>query len=194
MDYKDKQEEIQQPSATSGTGQVTRVVNASTATISGAEFELIWLAAEGLTIRSNLGLLDADYDNFDINTGTSDAPNIVDSSGLNFRRAPEVTFGLAADYQWQLGPGSANLYAGVRFLDDHEVDFANKPELSNDSQALVDASFKYSYEDWSFSVFGRNLTEEDGYQIGFDVAGLWAYAYPRPPRTWGVEVGYQFGE
>lgn len=194
MDYKDKQEEIQQPSATSGTGQVTRVVNASTATISGAEFELIWLAAEGLTIRSNLGLLDADYDNFDINTGTSDAPNIVDSSGLNFRRAPEVTFGLAADYQWQLGPGSANLYAGVRFLDDHEVDFANKPELSNDSQALVDASFKYSYEDWSFSVFGRNLTEEDGYQIGFDVAGLWSYAYPRPPRTWGVEVGYQFGE
>ena len=194
MDYKDKQEEIQQPSATSGTGQVTRVVNASTATISGAEFELIWLAAEGLTIRSNLGLLDADYDNFDINTGTSDAPNIVDSSGLNFRRAPEVTFGLAADYQWQLGPGSANLYAGVRFLDDHKVDFANKPELSNDSQALVDASFKYSYEDWSFSVFGRNLTEEDGYQIGFDVAGLWSYAYPRPPRTWGVEVGYQFGE
>ena len=194
MDYKDKQEEIQQPSATSGTGQVTRVVNASTATISGAEFELIWLAAEGLTIRSNLGLLDAEYDKFDINTAIAGAaPNIVDSSGLDFRRAPDMTFGLAADYQWQLGPGSANLYAGVRFLDDHEVDFANKPELTNDSQALVDASFRYSYEDWSFSVFGRNLTEEDGYQIGFDVAGLWSYAYPRPPRTWGVEIGYQYG-
>ena len=193
MDYKDKQEEIQQPSATSGTGQVTRVVNAATATISGVEFELTWLATEGLTIRTNLGLLDAEYDDFLVDLGTPGNPNIADFSNLDFRRAPDLTFSLAGDYQWQWGPGSAMLYAGVRFLDDHEVDFANKPELHNDSQALVDASFKYTYKDWYVSVFGRNLTEEDGYQIGFDVAGLWSYAYPRPPRTYGLEVGFLYG-
>ena len=90
--------------------------------------------------------------------------------------------------------GSALLHAGARYLGKHEVDFANKPELTNDSQILVDASFSYNYNDWYFSVFGRNLTDEDGYQIGFDVAGLWSYAAPRPSRTWGVEVALHFGE
>jgi iron complex outermembrane receptor protein len=194
MDYSDKQEEIQQPSATSGTGQVTRVVNAATATISGAEFELTWLAADGLTIRTNLGLLDAKYDDFLVDLGTPGNPNIVDFSNLDFRRAPEVTFSLGGDYQWQWGPGSAMLRAGLRYLGEHEVDFANKPELHNDAQTLVDASFNYDLNNWYMSVFGRNLTDEDGYQIGFDVAGLWSYAASRPPRTYGVEVGLRFGE
>lgn len=194
MDYEDKQEEIQQASTTSGTGQVTRVVNAATASIQGAELEFTWLASEGFTVRANLGLLDAEYDEFLVNTGTTASPVFTNFSSLDFRRAPDVTFSLVGDYQWQLGQGSAMLHAGVRYLDEHEVDFANKPELHNESQALVDASFNYDYNDWYFSVFGRNLTDEDGYQIGFDVAGLWSYAAPRSPRTWGIEVGVRFGE
>jgi len=194
MDYKDKQEEIQQPSATSGTGQVTRVVNASTATISGAEFELSWRATDSFTLRTNLGLLDASYDEFLVDIGTPGNPDIIDFSSLDIRRAPEVTFSVVGDFEWQWGPGSAMLHAGIRYLDEHEVDFANKPELHNDTQTLVDASFSYDINNWYVSVFGRNLTEEDGYQIGFDVAGLWSYAAPRSPRTYGVEVGVRFGE
>ena len=192
MDYKDKQEEIQQPSETSGTGQVTRVVNAADATIKGAEFELMWLAAEGFTIRANLGFLDAKYDNFLVNTGTSDDPVFTDFSDLDFRRAPDTTFSLSGNYEWQVGAGLMMIQAGWRFLGAHEVDFANKPELHNKSQNLIDASVNYYYKDWYFSVFGRNLSNEDGYQIGFDVAGLWSYAAPRPPRTYGVEVGFSF--
>jgi len=194
MDYSDKQEEIQLASTTSGTGQVTSVVNAANATISGAELELTWLATDGLIIRTNLGLLDAEYDDFLVNTGTTDTPVFTDFSHLDFRRAPEVTFSVSGDYEWQWGPGSAMLHAGVRYLDEHEVDFLNKPELHNSSQTLIDASFNYDINNWYVSVFGRNLTEEDGYQIGFDVANLWSYAAPRTPRTYGVEVGFRFGE
>jgi len=126
MDYKDKQEEIQQPSATSGTGQVTRVVNASTATISGAEFELSWRATDSFTLRTNLGLLDASYDEFLVDVGTPGNPDIIDFSSLDIRRAPEVTFSVVGDFEWQWGPGSAMLHAGIRYLDEHEVDFANR--------------------------------------------------------------------
>jgi iron complex outermembrane receptor protein len=193
MDYQDKQEEIQQPSQTSGTGQVTRVVNASTATIQGVELEMTWLAMQGLTLRGNVGLLDAEYDDFIVNTGTQQNPVMTDFSNLEIRRAPDITADLTVDYEWRWGPGDALLHLGLRYLDDHEVDFANKPELHNDSQTLIDASFTYNLENWYGSVFGRNLSDEDGYQIGFDVAGLWSYAAPRPPRTWGVEIGYRFG-
>ncbi|MDP6828391.1 MAG: TonB-dependent receptor [Kiritimatiellia bacterium] len=192
MEYDDKQEEIQQPSATSGTGQVTRVVNASNATIQGLELELAWLVTDGFTLRANLGLLDAEYDDFDVDTGTPASPNIQDFSNLDIRRAPDLTLGVNADYQWDIGPGSARAWIGWRYLDNHEVDFANKPELTNDSQNLIDISLTYEYQFWYASVFGRNIGDEDGYQIGFDVAGLWSYAAPRAPRTWGVEIGMNF--
>lgn len=193
MEYDDKQEEIQQPSATSGTGQVTRVVNASNATLQGLELELAWLLTDRFTVRANMGLLDAEYDDFAVDTGTPGSPNIQDFSSLEIRRAPDVTFGINADYQWEIGPGSARVWVGMRYLGDHEVDFANKSELSNDSQSLIDASFTYEYQGWYASLFGRNIGDEDGYQIGFDVAGLWSYAAPRAPRTWGLEVGLNFG-
>jgi iron complex outermembrane receptor protein len=45
-----------------------------------------------------------------------------------------------------------------------------------------------------FSLFGRNLTDEDGYSHGYDVAGLWSYAAVRAPRTYGLEVVYNFGQ
>ena len=159
--------------------RVTRVVNAADATIKGLEFELMWLAAEGLTIRANLGLLDAEYDNFLVNTGTNDDPIITDFSDLDFRRAPNTTFSLVGTYEWDVGTGMMMVQAGWRYLGSHEVDFANKPELHNSSQNLIDASINYFYNDWSFSLFGRNLGNEDGYQIGFDVAGLWSYSAPR---------------
>jgi iron complex outermembrane receptor protein len=44
-----------------------------------------------------------------------------------------------------------------------------------------------------FSLYGRNLLDEDGYTIGFDVSGLWSYAHTRAPRTYGAEVVFRFG-
>lgn len=192
MDYQDKQEEIQLASETSGTGQVTRVFNAANATIKGVEFELMWLATEGFTLRANLGLLDASYDDFIVNTGTTENPVATDFSHLDFRRAPETTFSLVGNYEWAVGTGRMMAQLGWRHLGAHDVDFANKPELHNSAQELIDGSINYYYGDWSFSLFGRNLAKEDGYQIGFDVASLWSYAAPRPPRTFGVEIGISF--
>ena len=46
----------------------------------------------------------------------------------------------------------------------------------------------------TFSLFGRNLTDEDALAHGLNVSGLWSYASPVAPRTWGLEVVYNFGE
>jgi iron complex outermembrane receptor protein len=71
----------------------------------------------------------------------------------------------------------------------------NSPELENGSQSLVDASINYAMSNGvQFSLFGRNLTDEDGYSHGYDVAGLWSYAAVRAPRTYGLEVVYNFGQ
>jgi len=193
MKYDDKQEEIQLPSATSGTGQKTLVVNASDATISGLEMEFLAVPTEGLQIRANLGFLDAEYDNFAFDSN-DDGMIDTDNSHLDFRRAPDFTGSLSADYRWTLGPGGMWIGGTWHYIGEHFVDFANKAELENDAQNLVDAWINYEYKAALFSLYGRNLLDEDGYTIGFDVSSIWSYAYTRAPRTWGAEVVFRFGE
>ncbi|UCG72880.1 MAG: TonB-dependent receptor [Chromatiales bacterium] len=190
--YDDKQEEVSEsvPLGAGGTGQQTVIANAAEATVWGVELEALWYPIDGLTLRANLGYLDAEYDDFDADL-TGDGV-ITDNSDLEFRRAPEWTGALNAEYEWQLGPGNAWVRAGYHYIDEHEMTLLNSPQTSNDSQHLVDGSVNYGLENWTFSVYGRNLTDEDGYGIGFDVATLWTYAAPRAPRTWGAEVVYSF--
>lgn len=190
MDYQDKQEELQLPSATSGTGQVTLVANAATATMQGIELDVTWLASDALSLRANLGLLDAKYDKFQF----SNAAGLQDLSNLELRRAPDVSATLSATYEWTLTNGRLWAVLGWHYMSEYEVDFANKPELTNSSQDLISASFNYEVGPVQVSAFGHNLLDEDGYTIGFDVAGLWSYAATRPPRTFGLEVSYTFGQ
>jgi hypothetical protein len=79
---------------------------------------------------------------------------------------------LSGTYQWNVGEGRAWVRGDVHFLDQHELEFANKPELTNDSQSIVNASLNYAFRNFQVSAYGHNLTKEDDYGIGFDVAGL----------------------
>jgi iron complex outermembrane receptor protein len=190
MEYDDKQEELQLPSNTS-TGQKTVVSNASSATIQGVEVDVQAFISENLSLRANLGYLDTEYDDFQYEAlgGV-----IVDLSGLEFRRAPEWTGSLDATYQWDMAGGTAWVRGAYHYLAEHYTSVENSPELENDDQHLVDASINFSKNAYTISIFGRNLTDEDGYIHGYNVATLWSYAATRPPRTYGAELIYNFGE
>tara|TARA_R110002110_G_scaffold362241_1_gene572074 strand:- start:161789 stop:164041 length:2253 start_codon:yes stop_codon:yes gene_type:complete len=189
MDYQDKQEEIGLPSE-GATGQRISVFNAADATMQGLELELQAIVTENLSMRANMGYLDSEYDEFTFNDGFG----IVDNSGLEFRRAPDFTGSVDATYEWDIGNGNAWVRGSYRFLGEHFIEQTNRPELENDAQHIVDLSVNYTTNGLTFSVFGRNLTEEDGWAHGLNVSGLWAYASPRAPRTWGAEVVYNFGD
>lgn len=189
MDYEDKQEEIGLRSD-GATGQRISVFNAATATMQGLELEMQALVTEGLTVGANFGYLDSEYDEFTFDSGFG----IVDNSGLEFRRAPEYTASLNATYEWDMAGGTAWIRGAYRFIDDLYVEQTNREELSNDAQNYLDLSVNYQIKGATFSLFGRNLTEEDALAHGLNVSGLWSYASPVAPRTWGLEVVYNFGE
>ncbi len=189
MDYQDKQEELQLPSDQTDTGQKTVVINPSSATIQGIEFDMQAYVTDNLSLRANLGYLDSEYDDF---VYTDPEGSVVDLSNLEFRRAPEWTGTIDATYEWEVGGGNAWVRGSYRYIDEHFTTATNNPETANDSQGLVDASVNYAIGDLQFSLFGRNLTDEDTYTHGYEVAGLWSYAATRRPRTYGVEVVYNF--
>jgi iron complex outermembrane receptor protein len=190
MEYDDKQEELQLPSD-SGTGQKTIVTNASSATIQGIEFDIQAFVTDNLSLRANVGYLDTEYDDFEYTDGITG--DTVDLSNLEFRRAPDWTGTVDATYEWEMAGGTAWVRGAYHFLGEHYTNVTNSPELENDDQHLVDASINYSKNAFTFSIFGRNLLDEDGYTHGYDVAGLWSYAATRPPLTYGAEVVYNFG-
>ena len=189
MEYDDKQEELQLPSD-AGTGQKTVVTNASSATIQGVELDVQAFVTDNLSLRANLGYLDTEYDDFEYQALDG---STVDLSDLDFRRAPDWTGTVDATYEWDMAGGTAWVRGAYHYLGEHYVNVTNSPELENDDQHLIDASINYSINAFTFSVFGRNLLDEDGYTHGYDVAGLWSYAATRPPLTYGAEVVYNFG-
>ncbi len=188
MEYTDKQEELGLPSE-GATGQRITVFNAASATMQGVELELQWLLSEGLSVRANIGYLDTKYDEFTF-TGPD---GLVDLSGFDFRRSPDFTGSLDATYEWQVGGGEAWVRGAYHFIDGHFVEQTNRAELENGGSHILDLSVNYAIKGVIVSLYGRNLTDEDSYAHGLNVSGLWAYASPRAPRTWGLEVVYNFG-
>ena len=189
MEYEDKQEELQLPS-NDATGQKTVVSNASSATIYGLEFDVQAYVTDNLSLRANLGYLDTEYDDFAYEALDG---SIVDLSDLEFRRAPDWTATLDATYEWEMAGGTAWVRGAYHYLGEHYTSVDNSPELENDDQHLLDASINYSRNAFTFSIYGRNLLDEDGYIHGYDVATIWSYAATRPPMTYGAEVTYNFG-
>jgi iron complex outermembrane receptor protein len=189
LKYSDKQEEFSVP-APVGTGQETRILNAADASVTGVELDVAVVPTTGLTLSGNLGYLDAKYDKFFADV---DADGIAtDNTGLKFRRAPKWNWTLAAAYETQVGPGDVILNGNWHYLGAHEMTFLNNPALANPGQHLVDLSASYRYKNTMVSGFVRNLLEEDGWTIGFDIQGLWSYGAPRTPRTYGIAITQTF--
>ncbi len=191
MQYEDKQEEQSVPTA-GGTGQQTLVVNASEAKIQGLEADFSWKISDAFTIKGNLGLLDAEYDELsDPSTGT-------DLTYLSLRRAPDMTATITPVVTIPMGSGMLSARASLRFVDDMELTFLNSPQSGVNSHTTLDASVTYSWDNFRVSVWGLNLSDDDSWTQAYDVgtsvnfAGLWTYTAVRPPRTYGVVLNYDF--
>lgn len=191
MKYKDMQQDLDVPAPGTSTGRENRTINAASAEFKGFELDMTAQITPGFRLNGNLGYLDAKYKDFfgDIySTGTP-----VDASFLKIRRAPKWTWSLGATYETDISDNASFWIVGdVHYVGPHEITFLNNPNLRNDGQYLVDLSVNVRFDNTTVSVFGKNLANEKGWTIGYDVQGVWSYAAPRPRRTWGVAVTQSF--
>ncbi len=197
--FNDKQEEVV-IEAPPPAGQETVVRNAAKATIKGIEAEFRALLAEGFTVNGSLGILDAKYDSF------SSLVNgvVTDISGRSLRRTPDLSFSIGADYGIPVGPGELALAASFRHVASLQTTIVGDPAdpTRNDPRGLaqprnlLDASAGYIFDlngaKLRAAIFGRNLTDDRGLSSTLPVAGLFTFSAARPPRSWGVEFGFEF--
>jgi iron complex outermembrane recepter protein len=191
MKYKDMQQDLDVPAPGTSTGRENRTINAASAEFKGVELDLTAQLTENFRVNGNLGYLDAKYKKFfgDIySTGTP-----VDATFLKIRRAPKWTWNLGATYETEVAENTSFWITGdVHYLGAHEITFLNNPNLRNGGQYLIDASVNLKRNNTTLSLFGKNLGNEKGWTIGYDVQGVWSYAAPRPRRTWGVALTQTF--
>jgi iron complex outermembrane recepter protein len=208
-DYSGKQEDVVFADPIAVT--VTLVQNAAAATIKGAEIELLGIPTDGLTLGLNIGVLDASYDNWRV-PGISGGT--VDKSGFELRRAPDLTASFNAQYEQPLANGNFLVYGlNYSYKDDYYIVASTvQPAAAQDSglvkaYGLLDASVSYETENWSVSLWGKNLTDEDYFVHVLDVGtnyaagpnstpvpvpGLWTFGTINAPRTYGVEFRFKF--
>lgn len=174
MDYKDIQQSDQD-------GSGFFISNAASARSYGVEAQAQWRLADNVVLNTGLGYVDARYEEFGARSG-NDLP-----------RAPRWTGSISLDISRQVGPGSVFVIPEVAYRSANYVDAANTELFRQDANTLVNlrAGFR-SDQNWSIVAWGRNLTDERFTMGGFAVNPV-IYAHtPSPPRTYGVDLRWEY--
>ncbi|MCF4165268.1 TonB-dependent receptor [Zavarzinia compransoris] len=164
----------------------TITINAAESHAYGAEVEARWKPTPGLELFAGLGLLDTEFDEGFVLTGSGGAGFNLD--GNEFPEAPAVTASLGGMWHHRSGffLGGDVIYTDGFYS---KGDIANSPALSVDAFTLVNANFGYEAEHFTVSAFTRNLFDEE-YLTGISSGG--AQAAVGEGRTFGIRLSSQF--
>ncbi len=131
------------------------VGNAAAGSNYGLELSAQFFATENTVIYGSLGLLETEYENF------------VNSAGDNLDGRQQAH---APNYQYTVGSEfnlSSNLSLDVNVQGKDAFYFSDSHSVRSDAYSLVNASLRYSWDDWRLTLWGRNLTDEDYFVRGF---------------------------
>lgn len=169
--------------------------NAGKATIDGVEVES-QLRAGSFTFDASLGYLDARFDKFFAPLTSSGIP--TDNSSLPLSFAPEWSGSIGVTYEHSTSIGSLIMQVTATYTDDMYTSFTALNATSDftlrEANTLVDATAKWisPNERWKVSLWSKNLTDEHQINNAFSVGTLFAVGIYSPPRTWGLDLAYEF--
>jgi iron complex outermembrane receptor protein len=178
-DFSNKQEQV-------NTGVSFRVSNAAKATSKGAEFEVVWTPppVEGLRLYANLGVLNAEYDEFPLGGGVG-----TDFGGNDLAGAPDLSASIGGSYIRPISEGlNLNISVDANHRGDYFTDAANTATLEIDAYTILNAraGIESNGGKWGLYAWGKNLTDEDVLGGGVTVlGGLYL--------TRGINVGLEYG-
>ena len=139
----------------------------------GMEVEFNWLGTDIVSIYGSVGLLNTSYD----------TPLSMSLNSRDQAHAPAYQFALGTSLQV-----SENLVWTVDVEGKDKFYLSSSHDEKSRSYELLNTSLSYSTDDWSASVWGRNLSDEDVIVRGFGGFGN------DPRKYYATEPYYQFGE
>ena len=166
-DYEDKQE---QDLAVTFVGNISGLTNVPKSSIKGAELDLQWLIANGLSMTLGVAYLDTEIKRFRATSRNSVFPNRItfDASGLDLAQSPEWQLSANIEYSWVLNNGWEMFVASdVNYKDSTTggVDSAN----ATDSYTVANLRLGLGSVDsqWRAILWSRNVTDEYYYPAAY---------------------------
>lgn len=157
--------------------------NAEEADIDGVELDINWLVTEGLNLRAGVSYLDTEFDD----------PGL---KGNQLPNAPELQYNLVARYEtWMNNGMGLAIQADMKYTDEMYKEATNNPLAQTDDYTLVNGRISLLGQDdsWEFSIWGKNLTDEDYLEHVFVVDFFYTTGdLYNVPRTYGATLSYNF--
>lgn len=202
-DYTDKQLLTKIPDAIFGT--LWTLQNIPDSEVMGAELDLQWIPAQGLTIGAGISYLESEVSGF---VGSNQKGERVDFDGSEFPFSANLQLSATAKYEWDISDAiSGNVAIDLSHTDDSRADFTGKgsTQLGTAIPYAFDKDFVIegytianarmgvtdSTNQWGASIWVRNLTDEF-YITNTIQHGDMVSRYAGMPRTYGVTVNYSF--
>ena len=166
----------------------TLIENAAKARIRGAEVELTTAPLKGLTVSAAYGHLDPKY------LDVGQVRGLTLSS--RFQRTPRHSFSGSVNYEVPLRSGTLELHGDYSYRSKEQ--FQVIPAMNDQAgYGLLGArlTVRTRDKDWSFALFGTNLTDERYRTAGrgtlINQVGL-AYSSIGMPRQVGLQIAKNF--
>ena len=192
--YKDLQRNVfppQDPDSDVTPGQ--EILNAAEVQIAGFEAEINVLVTEHFTLSGSLGLVDSEFDSFDgLDVNSDGSPDPELAKDLKLIRTPDYTYSFSGVYERDFSFGGLALRVDYSFTDERPGNDQNTVFLDEHNELNASATYYAPDRKFSLSAFGKNLTNDIDASWASNVGGFMTVVYPNAPRTWGVEVNYEF--
>ncbi len=212
-EYSDLQFGVFIPSPANPTGQETSNQNIGEANTLGLEVETVWLATDNLSFEANIGLLDAEYDEFcaDLD-GPSAAVNPVspcggrvvalpngtflidiDHTNKDLSRAPESQIYLAGEYSIPMPIGSLSARVAASYEDEYFSDgVLNHPKAKTGDFWLWDSSITWRSmdESWRLQAWCKNCRDKEYVNGLTPTANFFNQRFYGNPRMYGLTLSY----
>ncbi len=157
--------------------------NADKAHSLGAEMEGVWLPVNGLKLSTAVGVIQAEYDDYDLGAG-------IELDGEHMQETPNFSLRLSASYHH---PGGLYGRADVRHVGNvHYYDDTAKAMQKADAYTLANLRLGWLYGNWDIYAFAWNLTDDEyinAFRSGPVTGGITAFG---APRSFGVGLSYSF--
>lgn len=176
-------------------------VNAGQATINGAEFEFTVKPITNLNISASLGLLDAHYDSFTLDSLI--LGGLVNLKNNQLREAPKAEFSLDAGYTIPTHIGDWLFQVDYAYQSSYEEDPVYQPDApgilrtnlfhqgpTNNVNARITLAKAFG-SNIDVSLWGKNLTDQKRFDFTLSAGGLNNATYAEPLSV-GLEVRASF--
>jgi len=155
------------------------------------EADLDWLINNKVRLLASIGLLDTDLHNYQ---NPALLAKNIDLHGRRIAHSPAYQFSIGSELYI-----TNNLTFSANIEGKDEFYFSNSHNFKSNSYVLTNASLQYVIENWTVSLWGKNLFDKDygtrGFRFGIDPSKGYndgSYTQKGDPRVIGLTLNWDY--